>query len=125
MTMYGGDSVNEVLWTYMDVTAVPQSLPGQTPVSFGNQGFQGLYPSGPRQGQPFNPSHAYIVVETGAVRLRCDGVDPDPGLGTLYTAGQVIDWSSPLGDYQGMMRRARVVRDNSSVATRLSISYRN
>ena len=119
--MYGADATNELQNTHLDVTAVPSALPGI--------GSKSVVTSGPNQGKPFNPGHALIVVETGTVRVRCDGFDPVPGFGFLYgvgtAAGPVIDWTSALTDYEGMIRLFRVVRENSGTPARLCISFRN
>lgn len=125
MAMYGPDAVNELLNITFDVQATAANLPGMTTKSFGDRGFSTYYPTGPKQGQPFDPVRAYINVETGALRMRCDGIDPAPGMGTLYTAPAVIDWSSALSDYSGMLKAARLCRENSGTATAITISYRN
>lgn len=122
--MYGADPVNELLNAIFDVPVIASNLPGMVGVP-GAQGTQRLYPSGPKQGTGWSPTHAYINVETGALRMKTDGTDPDPGIGTLYTAPAVIDWSSAISDYRGMLRLARLCRENSAVPTRITISYRS
>lgn len=127
--MYGSDAINEILWAALDATSVPQSLPGMDAVNAGAQGFQNQYPSGPKQGQAWSPGHALITVETGTVRIRMDGIDPDQNDGTLYGVGTpngaVIDWTAVNADFHGMINKCRVVRAVSGTPSHLAISYRN
>lgn len=125
MTMYGPDATREILNCYLDVGTTPKNLPGFPDVNGGVIGFVSLLPSGPNQGKPFTPGHAYINVEGGDVRMRCDGQDPDDTIGTLYPENSVIDWSSPLVDYQGLIKNCRVVAIRGATNVRLTISYRN
>jgi hypothetical protein len=130
MTNYGADSVNELLWYQLDVTAAAVPLPGMTPVNRGTSGAQSLRPDTVgTTNLPWNPGHALIVVESGTVRVRCDGVAPVPSEGLLYGAGTplgaVIDYTSVLGDYQAILRNFLVCRENAGTAAHLSISYRN
>jgi hypothetical protein len=129
MTMYGADAVNEVLWMPLDVQPTASSLPGMEVVNAGSQGFQNQYPAGLKQGTAWSPGHALIIVETGTVRIRMDGIDPDSNNGTLYgvgtPAGPVIDWTDVTADFHAMINNCRVVRADAATASRLAISYRN
>lgn len=130
MTMFGADSVNELLWYPLDVPAIAVGLPGEAGVSRGTLGTQSIRPdTSGATSKAWNPSHALIVVETGTVRVRCDGIDPVPTEGLLYgigtPLGPVIDYTDVLKNYQGILHNFRVCRENSSTAAHLSISYRN
>ena len=126
MTNFGADAVNELFWTNLDVTTTPQNLPGMVPVNRGPQGYVSVRPD---NSTPWNPGHVRIVVESGTCRVRCDGVDPDAGMGQLYGTGTpngpVIDYTDVLRDYQGVLHRFRVVREVAGTAAKLSITYYN
>lgn len=127
MTNYGADATNEILNTFIDLTGggVKTLLSAERLSTTPSGGYVTVLGDGPNAGKAFTPGHAYINVEGGDIRMRCDGQTPDDTLGTLYSAGSVIDWTNPLVDYQALIKNAQIILVHGSTSARLTISFRN
>ena len=97
-------------------------------LSFNQRGYQTLTVSTTSVGltKPTDilPRHALIFVGAAAIRWRADGTDPTSTVGMFVAAGSYIDWTDPMGDYQGLIDRVEFIRDSTAAGdATLAIAY--
>lgn len=60
------------------------------------------------------PTHALIYIGVAPIRWRADDTDPTSTAGMFVAAGSYIDWTDPMGNYQGMISRLEMIRDTTA-----------